>query len=128
MCYVLYFYLAWPTPFVSDVVFCTDSFGTPVTVPDIFLSSSKSAIKQPLPIDTGTGPLQWHVLVIGGKNNFIRGTSRVRGQVHMKMRQLKTLGYSVCLVSHHNGFLLFKNKKIIIIIIINKKNNKKERK
>ncbi|CAL4093323.1 unnamed protein product [Meganyctiphanes norvegica] len=76
-----------------DLVFCTDAHGQSNPIPSEYFAQHPTALKYPI----GDG-LLWNVVIIGGRNSFIRNTDRLRGTVHMKKRQLTKLGYHVSLV------------------------------
>uniref|UniRef100_A0A2P2I2P3 FAST kinase domain-containing protein 5 n=1 Tax=Hirondellea gigas TaxID=1518452 RepID=A0A2P2I2P3_9CRUS len=89
----------FPHVSLPDIVFCTGASGEPVPLPHNFLSYAPRSTKVPLLEDPSTGePLQWTAVVVGGRNSYIRGTNRVRGQVQMKTRHLQNLGYNVTIV------------------------------
>lgn len=80
----------------SDLVFCTNSEGIPVVLPQEFHDLSPSSLKHPL---GRPGELRWNAVIVAGRNSFIRNTEELRGTVHMRKRQLRTLGYYVSVVS-----------------------------
>jgi hypothetical protein len=85
---------------VADIVLCLNGSGEPMPLPESFVSLPRLAIKRPLQRCPLTGQqLKFISVIAGGRNSYIRGTFRVRGQLQTKMRHLQKLGYHVCLVS-----------------------------
>lgn len=80
----------------TDLVFCTTNDGEPVPIPQEYTDLPSTSLKRPL---NSFDHLHWNAVVIGGRNSFIRNTNSLRGNVHMKNRQLSKLGYNVCVVS-----------------------------
>lgn len=78
-----------------DLVFCTDSEGIPVVLPQEYHDLPPSALKRPL---GRPGELRWNAVIVAGRNSFIRNTEELRGNVHMRRRQLSTLGYYVSVI------------------------------
>lgn len=79
-----------------DLVFCTDSEGQPVALPQEYRDLAATDLKRPL---GWPGEMRWNTVVVAGRNSFIRNTEELRGNVHMRKRQLATLGYYVSVVS-----------------------------
>ncbi|XP_027228718.1 FAST kinase domain-containing protein 5, mitochondrial [Penaeus vannamei] len=89
--------LVLPHVQTPDLVFCTTSDGEPVPIPQEYTDLPSTSLKRPL---SSFNHLQWNAVVIGGRNSFIRNTNSLRGNVHMKNRQLSKLGYNVCVVPY----------------------------
>ncbi|KAK3876256.1 hypothetical protein Pcinc_018943 [Petrolisthes cinctipes] len=80
-----------------DIVFCTNSDGEPVHIPDEYQTLPATSLKQPLHLDPD---FKWNAVVIAGRNSFLRNTEDLRGNVEMKRRQLVKLGYQVTVVPY----------------------------
>ncbi|KAG7167652.1 FAST kinase domain-containing protein 5, mitochondrial-like isoform X2 [Homarus americanus] len=80
-----------------DLVFCTTNDGEPVALPENFLDLPPASLKYPMECFNG---IQWNAVIVAGRNSFIRNTDTLRGNVHMKKRQLTRLGYHVSVVPH----------------------------
>lgn len=78
-----------------DLVFCTNSAGHPVVLPREYRDFAPTALKPPL---GRPGEFKWNAVIVAGRNAFIRNTEELRGNVHMKRRQLTTLGYYVSVI------------------------------
>ncbi|XP_071532074.1 FAST kinase domain-containing protein 5, mitochondrial [Panulirus ornatus] len=80
-----------------DLVFCTTYDGEPAAIPEEYLNSAPTSLKRPIEY---MKDLQWNVVIVAGRNSFIRSTDILRGNIHMKKRQLKRLGYHVCVIPY----------------------------
>ncbi|KAK8386176.1 hypothetical protein O3P69_010711 [Scylla paramamosain] len=80
-----------------DLVFCTDAEGQPVVLPQEYRDLAATDLKRPL---GRPGEIQWNTVVVAGRNSFIRNTEELRGNVHMRKRQLSTLGYYVSVIPY----------------------------
>jgi len=80
---------------LPDIVTCCDLAGNPAPIPPSYLRQDRRRHKLP------TEGLDYTAVVIAGRNHYIRGTGRLRGQMEMKIRHLQRLGYAVVVVPFH---------------------------
>ncbi|KAG0722490.1 FAST kinase domain-containing protein 5, mitochondrial [Chionoecetes opilio] len=78
-----------------DLVFCTNSEGQAVALPQEYRELAPTALKRPF---GRPGEINWNAVIVAGRNSFIRNTEDLRGNVHMRRRQLSTLGYYVSVI------------------------------
>ncbi|KAF2365448.1 FAST kinase-like protein subdomain 2 [Trinorchestia longiramus] len=84
---------------IPDIVLCVGESGEAVPLPQSYLALPRLEMKVPLQRCPNTGErFKFIALVAGGRNSFIRGTNRIRGQVQTKLRHLEKLGYTSCVV------------------------------
>ena len=76
-------------------MFCTNENGDPVPLPISYIKKPLDGLKT---IDNFSN-LYWNIVIVGGRNSFIRNTNILRGSVQMKKRQSNKLGYTVSVVS-----------------------------
>ncbi|CAK1578318.1 unnamed protein product [Parnassius mnemosyne] len=77
----------------GDIILCNDQKGSAMPVGDKFDNKYFGLTRYP-PDDH-----IWIVLVIGGRNSFIRNTKTPSGQFKSKIRELNTLGFCAELIS-----------------------------
>ncbi|CAL8110514.1 unnamed protein product [Orchesella dallaii] len=84
-----------PQHHTMAIVVCTNNEGQHVKIPEYFIDTEAYKIKK---IKKDNTNLQYHALVLLGKNLHIFNSKELTGQAQLQIRQMKKLGYKIHMV------------------------------